>query len=73
MSTNFPLFLTFVWPSIIGLRNLIESDSGEVSDSSVSQVVILVLYNPRIIHFARREMCCDESERCEKIGQPKPC
>ena len=54
----------------------IESDSGQMSDSSVNSgnnnlfVAILVLYNPRIIRFARQGMCYYESERCERSASP---
>ena len=57
----------------------IDSDSGQASDNSVSSgnkdvfVVNLVLYNPRTIRFARLGMWYYDSERCEKIGQPKVC
>ena len=47
-----------------------------MSDSSVNSgnnnlfVAILVLYNPRIIRFARQGMCYYESERCERSASP---
>ena len=66
MSTNYPLFLTYMCDH--QQSPWIESNSTQVSDNSVSSsnrnvfVVILMLYNPWIFHFAHWRMCCYESE-----------